>query len=91
MSSHDAVADDLCSDRTSQISNPIKYNPFRGRGNFFDDKMPGCRLPGWTAATACRLKSLLFQEGNPFVLLLSGNCLRFYTDREVLLQQQITG
>ncbi len=38
--------------RSNNSPNTQLFNPFRSRGNFFDDKIPGYRLPGPTAATA---------------------------------------
>jgi hypothetical protein len=50
----------------------------RGRGNFFDDKMPGCCLPILTAATALQftagcLQLTLEQEPTPCFAFLGGN------------------
>jgi hypothetical protein len=38
MNSHDAVADDLCSDLFHKFPYPLPFNPFRGRGNFFSTR-----------------------------------------------------
>jgi len=55
----------------SKISQPLQLlTRSGGRGNFFDDKIPGYRQPGRTAATAfcftpCRLQQPPSQDLTP--------------------------
>jgi len=73
---------------------PQSFNPFRVRGNFFDDKIPGCRLPNLTAATACyftpcRLKFPPPQERAPWFAFLGGSSqLDFNITKEFILSQK---